>query len=157
MNLTDKKRLILLIEALADSEKSRRKRKSAGQALARLYPPTQKSALYANILRDGRLSDRGRWVVMLMLYYVGDDEAVRGFLSFYADPEMPDALKLDVILFAVSLNPRLQLKLNRDALRFPLSWLIQGFRNLPPMPADERRSYVLDRLVEDLFEERKLS
>lgn len=157
MRLTDKSRLTLLIETFADTSSDRKVRTAAGRTLARRFPPMRRTQLYANILRDPALSDPGRWIVMLMLYYVGNGHAINGFVAFYNDPEMPDALKLDAILFAFSLNPRLEPVLNLGAPRFPLSWLSNGFRKLPPIPKRERRAFVLDRLHMDLFEERSPS
>ena len=157
MRLTDKSRLALLIETFADAEAGMKARMEAGRAIARRFPPMRRTALYANMLRDADLSDQGRWIVMLMLYYVGNGHAVSGFIAFFNDPKMPDALKLDAILFAFSLNPRLEPALGPDAPRFPLSWLSNGFRQLPPIPERERRAYVLERLNMNLFEERSSS
>lgn len=154
MDLTHKDRLIRLIEVFAGADASPRRRAEAGDRIAKNFPPMRRTELYANVLRDVRLSDRARWIVMLMLYYVGNDHAIRGFTSFYGDPEMPDELKLDALLFAYSLNPRLEFDPGPAAPRFPASWLANGLRKLPPLPTAVRRDYVLGCLHTDLFGER---
>lgn len=153
MPLTDRSRLVRLIETFANAESPAR-RSSAGARIARRFPPMRRTELYANVLRHAELTDHARWIVMLMLYYVGNDHAYRGFLAFYDDPEMPDELKFDALLFAVSLYPRLPIVPGPHAPRFPMRWLMNGFRKLPPVPTKERRAYVIDCLRIDLFEER---
>lgn len=157
MPLTDRSRLILLLEAFVDTSKSACCREGAGRKIARLFPPLRRTELYANVLRHAGLSDRVRWVVMLMLYYVGDDHAVEGFTAFFRDPEMPDELKFDAALFAISLDPHVRFRADSHTPRFPLGWLLNGLQKVPPLSVEERQAFVLDRLRIDLFTERKPS
>lgn len=151
MPFTDMGRLKRLLATYANRRKSMRKRKRAGEEIRRRFPPLHRAGLYARTLREPDLSDQARWMVMLILNYVGNEEAANGLKAFLYDPNAPTYLKLDAATILVRIKPDVKLEPSVHLPAFPERWLEQALALTPFFSEAVRRNFVIQELLFDFF------